>query len=174
MTIHELMQWLSQYEWLAAGWFVALPMVTYIGGRLCRTVSPRLMRLFLAGAVYLAVVPGISMAIVVLYMAFVVRMNLLTEMHLVLHLLPVVSMLATLWAASRLAPFVILPGFNRLQGLMWLVGLAFAGLLFIHKTFIGIHFFARFEYLLVLLVVFLVVRRHKCEVDAFVFFQMLA
>jgi hypothetical protein len=48
------------------------------------------------------------------------------------------------------------PGFNRLQGLMGLVGLAFAGLLFIHKTFIGIHFFARFEYLLVLLVVFLV------------------
>jgi len=156
MTINELMQWLSQYEWLVAGCFVALPIVTYIGGRLCRAVSPRLMRLFLAGAVYLAVVPGICMAIVVFYMAIVVRLNLLTEMHLVLHLLPVVSMLATLWAASRLAPFVILPGFNRLQGLMWLVGLAFAGLLFIHKTFIGIHFFARFEYLLVLLVVFLV------------------
>lgn len=156
MTINELMQWLSQYEPLVAGCFVALPMVTYLGGRLCRAVSPRLMRLGLAGAVYLAVVPGICMAIVVFYMAFIVRMNLLTEMHLVLHLLPVVSMLATLWAASRLAPFVTLPGFNRLQGLIGLVGLTFVGLLFIHKTFIGIHFFARFEYLLVLLVVFLV------------------
>ena len=156
MTINELMQWLSQYERLVAGCFVALPIVTYIGGRLCRAVSPRLMRFFLAAAVYLAVVPGICMAIVVLYMAFVVRANLLTEMHLVLHLLPILSMLTTVWAASRLAPFVTLPGFNRLQGLMWLVGLAFAGLLFIHKTFIGIHFFARFEYLLVLLVLFLV------------------
>lgn len=156
MTINELMQWLSQYERLVAGCLAALPIVTYIGGRLCRAGSPRLMRFFLAAAIYLAVVPGICMAIVVFYMAFVARLNLLTEMHLVLHLLPVVSMLATLWAASRLAPFAILPGFNRLQGLMWLVGLAFVGLLFIHKTFIGIHFFARFEYLLVLLVLFLV------------------
>jgi hypothetical protein len=39
MTINELIQWLSQYEWLVAGCFVALPIVTYIGGRLCRAVS---------------------------------------------------------------------------------------------------------------------------------------
>jgi hypothetical protein len=80
-------------------------------------------------------------------------------MHLVLHLLPVVSMLATLWAAARLSPFAAIPGFDRLQGLILLVALSFGGLLFLHKTFVGIHFFARFEYLLFLFAGFLLLWR---------------
>jgi hypothetical protein len=80
-------------------------------------------------------------------------------MHLVVHLLPIVSMLATLWAAARLIPFAAVPGFDRLQGLLLLVGLSFAALLFVHKTFIGILFFARFEHLLLLLGGFLALWR---------------
>ncbi len=156
MTINELMRWLAQYEQLIALGLVALPFVTYGGGALLKALAPFLMRYVLAGAIYVAVIPGICMAMVLLYMVFFVRLNLLQEMNLVLHLLPVLSMLVTLWAASRLAPFAMIPGFDRLRGLMLLVGLAFAGLLFVHKAFVGIHFFARFEYLLLLFVGFLV------------------
>jgi hypothetical protein len=52
------------------------------------------------------------------------------------------------WIGLGLVAF---PGVLRLQGLMVLVGLGFAGLLAVHKTFIGIHFFARFEHLLAIL-----------------------
>ena len=52
---------------------------------------------------------------------------------------------------SRLEALDHLPGVLRLQGLMLLVGLGFAGLLVLHKMFVGIHFFASFEHLLAVL-----------------------
>ena len=159
MTINELTQWLEQYERALALWFMALPCLTYVGGAAIKAFSPVLMRYLLGAAIYLAVIPGICMTLVLLYMVLFVCLNLLQEMRLVLHLLPVVSMLGTLWAASRLEAFAVIPGFDRLQGLMLLVGLGFAALLLIHKTFVGIHFFARFEYLLLLFVGFLVLWR---------------
>jgi hypothetical protein len=130
-----------------------------VGGALLKVISPLWTRCLLATAIYLAVVPGVGMIVVLLYMVFFVRLNLLHEMHLVLHLLPIVSMVATLWAATRLAPFAAIPGFDRLQGLLLLVGLSFAALLLVHKMFIGIVFFAKFEYLLLLLGGFLVLWR---------------
>jgi hypothetical protein len=71
------------------------------------------------------------------------RVNLLREMHLVLHLLPALSMVGTLWAVSRLEVVDSLPSVLRLQGFMMLVGLGCAGLLAVHKTFIGSHGFKK-------------------------------
>jgi hypothetical protein len=159
MTINELMQWLEQFQGVIALWLVALPVLTYSFGALLQKGSRLLARYLLAAAIYLAVIPGICTAVILLYMLLFVRVNLLREMHLVLHLLPVVSMVATLWAASRLEDFEHIPGFDRIQGLMILVGLSFAGLLFVHRMFVGLVFFARFEHLLLLLGGFLVVWR---------------
>ena len=151
MTINELMRWLAQFQgWIGLG-LAALPFVTYGLGALLKLCARPLARAFLAAAVYVAVFPGVSMAVLILYMLLFARMNLLRELHLVLHLLPVLSMLGTLWAVSRLEALDDLPGVLRLQGLMVLVGLGFAGLLAVHKTFIGIHFFASFEQLLAIL-----------------------
>ncbi len=151
MTINELMRWLAQFQgWIGLG-LAALPFVTYALGALLQLCARPLARMFLAAAVYVAVLPGISMAVLLLYMLLFARVNLLHEMNLVLHLLPVLSMVGTLWAASRLEALDGLPGGLRLQGLMGLVGLGFAGLLAVHKTFIGIHFFASFEQLLAIL-----------------------
>jgi hypothetical protein len=151
MTINELMRWLEPFQgWIGLG-LVAFPVLTYGLGGLLKFCSPALARGFLAGAVFVAVIPGVSMAVLILYMVLFVRVNLLREMHLILHLLPVLSMVGTLWAASRLEALEHLPGVLRLQGLMMLVGLSFAGLLALHKTFVGVHFFARFEHLLAML-----------------------
>ena len=151
MTMHELLRWLEPFQgWIGLG-LVAFPVLTYAVGGLLTLCSPALARGFLALAVFVAVVPGVSMAVLILYMLLFVRLNLLREMHLILHLLPVLSMVATLWAASRLAALDRLPGVLRLQGLMMLVGLGFAVLLAVHKVFVGVHFFASFEHLVALL-----------------------
>jgi hypothetical protein len=159
MTINELLHRLEPYQQAWTLWFVAVPLLTYAGGTLLKVISPLWARYLLAAAIYLAVLPGVGMTVVLLYMIFFVRLNLLHDMHLVLHVLPIASMLATLWAAARLSPFAAIPGFDRLQGLLLLVGLGFAALLLVHKMFIGIVFFAKFEYLLLLLGGFLVLWR---------------
>jgi len=159
MTIHELLQQLAHHERTFIIGCVALPASTYALGLILRALSAKLMRGWLAVAIYAAVIPGICMAVVVVYMMFFVRANLLTQLNVVVHLLPLASMGATLWLASRLAPFADIPGFNRLRGLMILVGLSFVAVLFVHKTFVRIHFFASIEYLLVLFGLFLVAWR---------------
>ncbi len=159
MTVNELMQALEPFQGAIALWLVALPLLTYGLGALLQKGSRRLTRWLLAAAIYLAVIPGTCTAVIILYMLLFARENLLREMHLVLHLLPVASMIATLWGASRLEDFDAIPGFDRIQGFLMLVGLSFAGLLFVHKTFIGLVFFAKFEYLLILLGGVLVVWR---------------
>ena len=108
--------------------------------------------LLLALVVHLAVIPGISMAVLVLYMLFFLRANLLHELHLILHVLPIISMGVTLWATSRILAFDDIPGFKRIEGLMLLVGLSFAAILAIEKTRIGVFFLARFEHLVLIIV----------------------
>lgn len=156
MTTTEVLQWLESYERGIGGFLVGLPVLTYVLGAILKRVSRQVVGYFLALAVHLAVIPGISMAILVLYMLFFLRTNLLQELHLILHVLPIISMGATLWATSRLFALDDIPGFKRIEGLMLLVGLSFAAILAIEKTRIGIFFLARFEHLILIIVGLLV------------------
>ena len=151
MTTYELTQQLEPFTWEIGLALVALPIVTYLVGALLRACAPAVGRGFLALALFVAIVPGMSMAVVVLYMILFAHANLLRDMNLVLHLLPILSMLGTLGAASMLVPFAQIPGFARIQGFMILVGVSFGALFLLQKTFIGIHIFGRFEHLLLLL-----------------------
>jgi hypothetical protein len=117
---------------------LCLSFIYGLGALLRRWTCP-LARGFLAVAVF----PGICMTVLILYMLLFARVHLLREMHLVLHSLPVLSMVGTLWAVSRLGAVDSLLGMLRLQGLMMLAGLGCAGLLAVHKTFIGSHLFKK-------------------------------
>jgi hypothetical protein len=72
-----------------------------------------LVRGFLTAAISVAVLPGICMTVLILYGLLFARVHLLREMHLVLHFLPVLSMVGTLWAVSRLEAVEGLPGVLR-------------------------------------------------------------
>ena len=152
MTTAEALQWLGQYQGAIGGGLVVLPVATYLLGVFFRRISARLVGYFLAVAIHLAVIPGISMAVLVLYLLFFVRANLLNDLHLVIHVLPVLSMATTLWAASRIMAFDDIPGFRRIEGLMLLVGLSFAAALAIQKTRLGILFLARLEHLFIIVI----------------------
>ena len=152
MTTAEALQWLEQYQTAIGGAFVVLPVATYLLGVVLKRVSAPLVGYFLSLAIHLAVIPGIGMAVLILYLLFFVRANLLNELHLVIHVLPVFSMGATLFAASRIMAFDDIPGFSRIEGLMLLVGLSFATALAIQKTRLGILFLARLEHLFIIVV----------------------
>jgi hypothetical protein len=96
MTMHELMHWLEQFQGWISLEFGALPFLMYDLGALLRRWSCPWACGFLAAAVCVAVLPGICMTGLILYRFLFARVNLLREMHLVLHLLPVLSMVGTL------------------------------------------------------------------------------
>lgn len=159
-SLLDLIQQLQRYRGAAALLFLAVPVLTLsLGWTLKRWGSRRACARFLTVPVHLVVLPGVPMALVVAYLLFFARQNLLAGYDAVVFFGPLVSMALTLVASSRLVPFAEVPGFERLSGLMLLSGVAFALTYFLYRMVFRVWFVASFGVLVALFVVaFLLVR----------------
>lgn len=99
--------------------------------------------------VYAACVPGIFAAVLLAYTLFFIHENLL-DVNLLVYVGPIVSMALTLLCIQRNVNFDNVPGFDRLAGLMVLIGVSFASVLAIDRTHIFIGFFASIYHLFIL------------------------
>jgi hypothetical protein len=99
--------------------------------------------------VYLACVPGMFAGVLTAYTLFFSRENLLDTNPFV-YFLPIVSMIVTLVLIRKSVAFEEVPGFDRLSGLMVMVGCSFAMALAIQKTKIWILFGGSIERLFIL------------------------
>src|SRR5438552_10437787 len=102
-----------------------------------------------AVVVYLACVPGMFAGVITAYTQFFSRENLL-DTSLLVYFLPMVSMIVTLVLIRKNVAFDQVPGFDRLSGLMVMVGCSFAIALAIQKTKIWIVFGGSIERLFIL------------------------
>ncbi len=124
-----------------------VPLVAAVHGRGRGGESP--WRYVYAVLVYAVCVPGVGAAVLTAYTLFFTGENLLDK-NLLVYVLPVVSMGVTLVLIAKNVPFDQVPGFDRLSGLLVLIGVTFAVLLAIRKTFIGILFIGSIAKLAVL------------------------
>ena len=138
---------------LLAGLFMVAPLSAWlcgvVHGRGHGSVSP--WKYFYAGLVYFACVPGILAGVLTGYTLFFSHENLL-DVSLLVYVLPVISMIATLALIRRNVDFDLVPGFDRLSGLMVMIGCSFAIALAIQKTRIWIFFGGSIERLIALAV----------------------
>jgi len=151
MTTRELIDVAGQYPLALAVALAAPPLIAWVVGLLhergrggagpCKYVY--------AGLVYLACVPGMFAGVLTAYTLFFSRENLLDANPFV-YFLPIVSMIVTLVLIRQNVRFDEVPGFNRLSGLMVMVGCSFAIALAIQKTKIWIVFGGSIERLFIL------------------------
>lgn len=151
MTARELIDLAGRQPLLMAAFFLAPPLAAALARW---THGPGLggappWRYLYALLVYLACVPGIGAAVLTGYTLFFTRENLLDK-DLLVYVVPIVSMVVTLVLIRKNVSFDDVPGFDRLSGLMTLIGITFVILLAIRKTFIGIFFGASITTLFVL------------------------
>jgi hypothetical protein len=99
--------------------------------------------------VYAVCVPGMFAAVISGYALFFTRENLL-DANLLVYFLPIISMVVTLIFIGKNVSFEEVPGFDRLSGLMVMVGCSFAIALAIQKTKIWIFFGGSIEKLFLL------------------------
>jgi hypothetical protein len=151
MTIRELTQLAGKQSWVLIAIFVALPLAAWLLGRVHGPgnggVAP--WKYFYSVLVYAVCVPGMFAAILTAYALFFTRENLM-DVNLLVYILPLVSMIVTLVLIRKTVSFELVPGFDRLSGLMAMIGCSFAVALAILKTNIWIFFGGSLEKLFLL------------------------
>jgi len=131
--------------------FVAPPVIVWLAGWLHGKERGKLApwKYLYSVLVYLVCVPGMFSGVITAYTLFFIRESLL-DANLLVYFLPIVSMVATLVLIRKNVSFDEVPGFDRLSGLMVMVGCSFAIALVIQKTRIWVFFGGSIEKLFLL------------------------
>ena len=151
MTLRHLIHSSGQYWVPVFAILVAVPVISFLVGRSHRDGDGRNApwKFAYAGLVYLACVPGIFSVVITAYTLFFSKDNLL-DVDPVIYFLPIATMIGTLVLIRKRVSFDDVPGFNRISGLMVLIGCSFAIALAVYNTRILIGFFGSLGMLFVL------------------------
>ena len=151
MTTRDLIHQADLHAVALAAALAAPPLISWVIGRLHDRGrgGARPWKYFYAALVYLACVPGMFAGVLTANTLFFSRENLL-DTSLLVYFVPIVSMIITLVFIRKNVAFDEVPGFDRLSGLMVMVGCSFAIALAIQKTRIWIVFGGSIERLFIL------------------------
>ncbi|MCB0691040.1 MAG: hypothetical protein KDC16_05325 [Saprospiraceae bacterium] len=159
MTLADFLNALNQNPTLSIFFFVVTPLtalLAWIFGNGESNISP--WKYLYTILVYSALIPGIFAFILNIYLV-VFKHESIMNFNLYTQILPIVSMVVSLWLISRNARFDDIPGFNRLSGLFVLL-ISFMLLLWIlDRMQIFVISFMPFHYFIILLILILVVIR---------------
>jgi hypothetical protein len=147
MTTRELIQWAGQHPLVLVLGFVLPPVLAWLLGQVHRKEQGKLApwKYIYAVLVYLVCVPGMFAGVITAYTLFISGENLL-DANLLVYFLPIASMVVI----RKNVSFDDVPGFDRLSGLMVMVGCSFAIALVIQKTRIWVFFGGSIETLFIL------------------------
>lgn len=153
MTTRQLMQGADEFPLVVGSVFVALPVAAFVCGLLHGkgngAKSPWKYIYSVLG--YAASVPGIFTAVLCGYILFFTGENL-QDVSILCYILPVISMIVTLILIHKNVAFDDVPGFDRLAGLMVMIGCSFALAFALQRTRIWIFAGVSFEHLMLLAV----------------------
>jgi hypothetical protein len=151
MTTRELIRLADQHPIALAATFVVPPIAAWVLGHIHAKAQGGFApwKYFYSVLVYVACVPGMFACVLTAYTLFISHENLL-DVNPLVYFLPIVSMITTLMFIRKNVSFDEVPGFERLSGLMVMVGCSFAVALAIQKTNIWIFFGGSIERLFLL------------------------
>lgn len=141
MTTREFIQAIDSHPFILVGAFALPPLLAWacalVHGRNRGGLAP--WTYVYSVLVYAVCIPGLFAAVLTAYALFFTRENLL-DASLPVYFLPIVSMVVTLVRIRKSVSFDKVPGFDRLSGLMVMIGLSFAIALAIDRTRIWVWF----------------------------------
>jgi hypothetical protein len=151
MTARELIQVAGQHWLVLLAVFLLPPLATWLCGRAhgAGNGGNAPWKYAYSALVYLTSVPGTFAAVLTGYTLFFTRENLL-DVNPLVYFLPIGSMVVTLIFIRKSVSFALIPGFDRLEGLLALIACSFVLALAIQKTRIWIVFGGSIERLFIL------------------------
>jgi hypothetical protein len=141
MTIQDLIDMANGHLLALLIFFVVPPVVAWLCGRIHGFgnggTSP--WKYIYSVLVYAVCIPGLFSSVLTGYTLFFRRADML-HVNLAVYILPIISMVVTLILIHKTVSFDSLPGFDRLSGLMVMIGCSFVIALAIDKTRIWLLF----------------------------------
>jgi hypothetical protein len=161
VTIQDGINFLGQYPGVVAGTLAAPPAVAWVLGFFQpagkRLASSPLQWLY-STVIYSACVPGMLAATLMAYSMFFIRSNVL-QMNLLVTLVPLATMVLTIFLVGRKVDFTPLPGFERLWSLIVVLALTFFLMIVLDRFRLMVIFGGSLGMLAVIGVVFFVIMR---------------
>ena len=159
MTLQEFFQLLANNPVYIILYFTMIPFAAFLAGIFGKGeghMEP--WKYWYAALVYLVAVPGIFAITLSIYLFLFERRSIL-ETDLFTQVLPVASMLLTLWLIRRNVDLDRIPGFGKLSGLIMVITASLGIMWFIDKTRILMVSFIRFELVLGAFIILLILVR---------------
>lgn len=159
MTLGEFFGLLSENPSIVLFYFIALPLSALLGwvfGRGDGYKSP--WKYFYCAIIYLACVPGIFSVTLNMYQFLFERMPV-SEMNIFTQILPLISMVLTIWLVRKNVELDQIPGFGKLPALMLIILVLLAVMWGLDRTRIIAFTGFPFYYIIIILIVMFVVIR---------------
>jgi hypothetical protein len=133
MTLQECFDILSANPAIIVFYYCAVPLTAILAGELDRGeghLSP--WKYLYSTLVYLATVPGIFAVTLIIYLFLFEHMSIM-EFDIYTQLLPIVSMIVTLWIVKKNVELDLIPGFDKLSTLMFIILIIFMAMWILNK-----------------------------------------
>ena len=159
MTLQEFFDLLAQNPIYIIAFFVLIPLTALIGtviGQGEEDSEP--WKYFYSTLIYLAAVPGIFSITLNIYLFIFERKSIL-EADVFTQVLPIISMIATLLIIRRVANLDNIPGFDKLSGLIWMIGAVLSLMWLMEKTRIFVFSYIPIQYVFLILIGLLLIAR---------------
>lgn len=159
MTLQEFLDSCAQNPSLIILYFLCLPLTAFIASILGKGeahLSP--WKYLYSVLMYLACIPGIFAITLNIYL-FLFERRSIFEADMFSQILPIIVMIVTLLLIRRNTRFEEIPGFNRLGGLLLIIGALLSAMWFLDKTHIVVFSYMPFYVVLIILAVLLIAIR---------------
>lgn len=158
MTIQSIIDWFSENPYIILGYFIGALVLSLLVVLVTKKENIHKMKYAMSVLVYAVTIPGILATILILYSLFILQTNLL-NLSIVAYFVPVLAMIITLIIINKKVNMRYIPGFDRLSGLMIIIGIAFIIVFVLQKTYFGVLFIGGITQLLIVFVLLLFVLR---------------
>ena len=159
MTLGEFFEVLSDNPSVVCFLFVAVPLTAFLAsifGKEEGNKSP--WKELYTTLVYLTCIPGIFAITLNAYLFMFERQSVM-DTNIFTQIVPILSMVVTLWLIRKNVCFEDIPGFDKLGGLIMVITALIIFMWFVEKTSIYAITFIPFSYFIILFIILLIVIR---------------
>ncbi|MEP6647425.1 MAG: hypothetical protein ABJC12_10045 [Saprospiraceae bacterium] len=159
MTLGEFFQWTALHPSLLLGYFIAIPFIALLAGLFSKGeghLSP--WKYLYSILIYLVSIPGIFAVTLSIYF-FLFERRPIMDTNLFTQVLPILSMAATILIIRKNVNLDLVPGFDKISGLILIIATLMCLMWIIDKTRIySITYMPFYVVILILMAGFFVIR----------------